>query len=400
MLPKITTGSRRYARASQIWSMNLEPDSDDQEFDVTSQNDFLDTERLIISIYHKMVNQINILKGILYDLAFDYQDHEIILDDVIERLEDILESIRSKRQSEKKKLKQIDPNDYRSMIALITDTAHEISDLVNNGFFKLKSELQFVQLELDKDDPFCQNLTELIARVELAEATFNDLKSLHQGIEPNNRTFKIKRLFDGWANTSKFKHATIRLDIQNAESEFYGDEQKIRWFINELVENSVKHNPDQADLAIIISSQDTTKPRWLKNTLMSSSSIPYKYLHINFRDNGKGISPDKKKWIFNPLTSTSKEGSGLGLFIIQRTLKKMGGDIIENGRNGSEFQIYIPEHRSLGFKVKEHGLQPSDLTEFGSETTAQEILAGTRDITWRQIHAISSRFHVPPSVFV
>ena len=340
MLQKITKGSRSYARASQIWSMNLEPDNDDQEFDVTSQNDFLDTERLNRTIYHKMVNEINILKGILYDLAFDYQDHEIILDDVIERLENILESIRNKRQSEKKKLKQIDPNDYGSMIALITDSAHEISDLVNNAFFKLKSELQFVQWELNKDYPFYRNLTELIARVELAEATFNDLKSVHQGIEPNHRRFKIKRLFEGWANTPKFKNATIRLDIQNAESEFYGDEQKIRGFINELVENSVKHNPDQADLGIVISSQDTSQPRWLKNTGMPIH--PYKYLHINFRDNGKGISPDKKKWIFLPLTSTSKEGSGLGLFIIQRTLKKMGGHIIENGRNGSEFQIYIP----------------------------------------------------------
>jgi signal transduction histidine kinase len=239
-----------------------------QEFDVASQNDFLDTERTGRTIYHKMVNEINILKVILYDLAFDYQKHEAILDNAIEKLEDILEGIRSKRQSEKKKLKQIEPNDYQRMIALITETADDISDLVNNGFFKLKSELQVVQWDLDKDKPFYQKLTALIARVELAEATLNDLKSVHQGIEPNNSIFKIERLFYGWANTPKFKNATIRLNIQNGKSEFYGDEQKIRGMINELVENSVKHNPDQADLLIVISSQDMTNP------LMQSPSMP------------------------------------------------------------------------------------------------------------------------------
>lgn len=66
---------------------------------------------------------------------------------------------------------------------------------------------------------------------------------------------------------------------------------------------------------------------------------------------------------------------------------------------------HIPEPTSdpigtIAMLMEEHGLQPSDLTEFGSESTAKEILAGKRDITLRQIHAISSRFHVPPSVFV
>jgi HTH-type transcriptional regulator/antitoxin HigA len=76
------------------------------------------------------------------------------------------------------------------------------------------------------------------------------------------------------------------------------------------------------------------------------------------------------------------------------------GSLIEN----YETQ-HIPEPTSdpigtIAMLMEEHGLQPSDLTEFGSESTAKEILAGKRDITLRQIHAISSRFHVPPTVFV
>jgi C4-dicarboxylate-specific signal transduction histidine kinase len=64
---------------------------------------------------------------------------------------------------------------------------------------------------------------------------------------------------------------------------------------------------------------------------------------LNFRDNGKGVPQDKKKWIFLPLKTTeSKQGSGLGLYIIQKTLKEMGGFILENGTKGANFLIYIP----------------------------------------------------------
>ena len=69
-----------------------------------------------------------------------------------------------------------------------------------------------------------------------------------------------------------------------------------------------------------------------------------KYLFIEFADNGSGVPEDKKDWIFQPLKTTSQEdkGSGLGLFIIRKTLTKMNGYIREVGRDGARFEIYIP----------------------------------------------------------
>ena len=69
-----------------------------------------------------------------------------------------------------------------------------------------------------------------------------------------------------------------------------------------------------------------------------------KYLLITFSDNGKGVPEDKKDWIFQPLRTTSQEGksSGLGLFIIRKTVIKMKGYIREIGDNGARFEIHIP----------------------------------------------------------
>jgi sensor histidine kinase regulating citrate/malate metabolism len=68
-----------------------------------------------------------------------------------------------------------------------------------------------------------------------------------------------------------------------------------------------------------------------------------KYLAIIYRDNGKGISMDKKAWTLQPLTTTvEKGGSGLGLFIIRKTLIEMNGYMIETGKKGVRFELYIP----------------------------------------------------------
>ncbi len=81
---------------------------------------------------------------------------------------------------------------------------------------------------------------------------------------------------------------------------------------------------------------------------MSLSTYTYvsdqqKYLLIECADNGKGVPESKKDWIFKPLKTTASEGkgSGLGLFIIQKTLSKMNGYIRETGCKGARFEIYI-----------------------------------------------------------
>ena len=69
-----------------------------------------------------------------------------------------------------------------------------------------------------------------------------------------------------------------------------------------------------------------------------------KYLFLEFADDGKGVPDYQKDWIFQPLKTTSEEGkgSGLGLFIIRKTLTQMKGYIRETGQDGARFEIYIP----------------------------------------------------------
>lgn len=55
---------------------------------------------------------------------------------------------------------------------------------------------------------------------------------------------------------------------------------------------------------------------------------------------------------------------------------------------------------TLRFLMEQHRLTQSDLPEVGTQGVVSEILRGKRELNVRQIRALSSRFHVPASVFI
>lgn len=76
---------------------------------------------------------------------------------------------------------------------------------------------------------------------------------------------------------------------------------------------------------------------------------------------------------------------------------------------GSLIDAYEREHFSepigspigaLKLLMEEHRLESNDLSELGDESSAKQILAGEQILTWPQVYALSTRFHVSPSVFI
>lgn len=278
---------------------------------------------------------------------------------LVDNIEEIVTAIEVRRKEKEATVAQNPPDDYQKIIAIISDTAHDISDLVNNEMAVIEMEIRDLLRDFSPDTPLGEQLNELLEQVELTQNALNDIKAINQGIKIKSTRFQIQELFDKFEKTRRLEMAdktiaTIQLDIQNGEKMFYGDEAKIRSFLNELVANSLKHNAEMAEITIKITSQDvTTLPDYLIEPMKARTgkivAEQQKFLAIIYCDNGKGVPKEKKTWILQPLTTTAiaKEGekvtgSGLGLFIIRKTLRKMGGYIIEIGVNGAKFEIYLP----------------------------------------------------------
>ena len=71
---------------------------------------------------------------------------------------------------------------------------------------------------------------------------------------------------------------------------------------------------------------------------------PDSFAHFSVRDEGSGISPDALGHIFEPLFTTKRTGTGLGLPVALQVVKRHGGEMFvesEPGR-GTTFHLFLP----------------------------------------------------------
>ena len=341
MLQQIAEKSPRYYEALEMLTLNLSEEDYFKMVKSDDQSGVNDTEILNRAIYHKIANEISILKGIAYRILRFSQAEDPLLTGIIADIEDVLEKVNHRRALEKSQIATISDDEYEQILEIISKTAHDISDFVNNQLAIIESKTRRAIKKLVVDAPHYPQFEKLLAQLELTQVALSDLKAINEGIKIKNHHFKVKKLFEKWEANPNIENASITLDIQNGDAEFNGDEEKIKSIINELLENSLKHNAKKLDLRILMTAQDVINPPGIRGATIPGEQ---KYLLIEFSDDGQGIPSDKKDWIFQPLKTTASEGhgSGLGLFIIRKTLTKMNGYIQETGWKGAKFKIYIP----------------------------------------------------------
>jgi two-component system, sporulation sensor kinase E len=82
---------------------------------------------------------------------------------------------------------------------------------------------------------------------------------------------------------------------------------------------------------------------------------------INIIDNGHGIPENIMGKIFEPYFTTRKFGTGLGLVIVYKIIKELGGDIRVSSKekDGTVFSIKLPvpekKKRLLTYEEKDEG---------------------------------------------
>ena len=347
LLLKIQEDSPRYAEAMKAISLNADAETSYELFGADEEQ-IDDIEMLYRAMYHKIGNEIAVLRSISYRLLRRMEGEHPLVKEIVNDFEKLQQGIASQRAIEKAAIAGIAPSNYKQLIEIVSKTAHDISDEVNNQLAVIESKTRRAMRKLTTEDPQYQQFEKLLLQLKITQKAINDLKSINEGKTIRRDRFLVHRLFEkwepeNWTSQPRIDGVRIRLDIRNPDSEFIGDEEKIKSILNELVENSLKHNHGNSNLSIRMYSSDLLNPQDI-----SSPKIPgdRKFLYIDFKDDGQGVPDDKKEWIFQPLKTTSPEdkGSGLGLFIARKTIKKMGGQIREVGEAGKgvRFQIYLP----------------------------------------------------------
>ena len=66
------------------------------------------------------------------------------------------------------------------------------------------------------------------------------------------------------------------------------------------------------------------------------------YIVIIIKDNGEGISDTKK--VMTPYFTTKKNGTGLGLPIVNKIINEHSGEIVIKKENGTKIEIWLPSN--------------------------------------------------------
>ena len=86
--------------------------------------------------------------------------------------------------------------------------------------------------------------------------------------------------------------------------------------------------------------KETMKPGEIKMTALQEQSR----VLIKVSDNGSGIPEDQIQNVFRPFHTTKEEGTGLGLYVTQQLVEKLGGRVKVKSTvsKGTTFTIALP----------------------------------------------------------
>jgi signal transduction histidine kinase len=125
-----------------------------------------------------------------------------------------------------------------------------------------------------------------------------------------------------------------------ADLPYWGDEQRVRQILVNLLTNAIKFTAPDGRVTISGGTGETVTGATLAG--------PGPWIYARVEDTGRGIPPDRLEVIFEPFEQSESEdqkrGTGLGLAISRQLARLMGGDITVESEVGvgSRFTVWLP----------------------------------------------------------
>ena len=182
---------------------------------------------------------------------------------------------------------------------------------------------RFISLIADESERLGRIVNEILLANQL------DAGRLDLGTEPFDSVEVVERVVEA---TQAYAPAEVSLTVNTGEQLplVAGDKDKVRQVLVNLVENAIKYSPDGGTIEVGVAAQDADVRFWV-------------------RDEGLGIPEGEEQRIFekfyrlDPQMSRGVGGTGLGLYICNELVSRMGGRIwVEpNGQKGSMFMFEL-----------------------------------------------------------
>ena len=215
---------------------------------------------------------------------------------------------------------------------LASGVAHELNNPLNNIYISA----QVLEKEVsDSCSPMVtETLVDILSQTVRVKRIVGDLLDFARGREPVFKEVELKELIMGAykfvSTAANTEGVNLSIDTGPDTLTLSADpEQLERIFIN-IFTNAIDAMSGAGDLSV----------RVLKNG---------EAITVKISDTGKGIPAEVIDKVFEPFYTTKDKGTGLGLAIVFNIIKKHGGEIIVESKEGkgTTFTITLPEKKRM-----------------------------------------------------
>lgn len=224
----------------------------------------------------------------------------------------------------------------RSVTAMASMLAHE----VKNPLSGIRGAAQLLEDGADDDgrqltNLICEEADRIVALVNRMEAFSDDRLPERGAVNIHEVLDRVSRLAEnGFARNVRFQplfDPSLPMVRGNRD-------QLVQVFLN-LVKNAAEAvEPETGEIRL-----ETRYRHGLRMTLPGSGERVDLPIEITVRDNGAGIPPEVRQFLFDPFVTTKKNGSGLGLALVAKLVGDHGGVVdMESDTNGTAFRVMLP----------------------------------------------------------
>jgi len=210
-------------------------------------------------------------------------------------------------------------DDLKEMVLRL---AHEI----RNPLATIKSAVQLVQRLATLDGPVAEHLGSVLTQVDRIDLTVHDMQAFARITEGSPVAVDVAGAVGDAAGKAPLGQVRL-VSVGGPGLRARVDPSNLRLALQELLRNAAHHSPPGATLTV------------------SWSRVGEGLVGIHIDDEGPGIPPEHKDRILRPFFSTSTQGTGLGLNLVERTCRLAGGRL--EWRNlagrGCRFSVLLPE---------------------------------------------------------
>ncbi len=225
--------------------------------------------------------------------------------------------------------------------------SHEIRTplTVIRGYAKMLMKQESARLT-DEQKEWVREIKEHSDKLLLFTNTLLDFARINAGKlnirrQPTNILELLQHMTRSLQIHANEKGISLVLEADTDLPEINVDPLKIEEAITNLVENAIKHSPENSTVRIYLNKIETTNTDYIHRLLGQDS------ISIRVVDQGPGIKPEEAKEIFSEFyvgeRGSNKQGIGLGLAITKEIIHAHGGKVwAEPSGKGGQFVMTIP----------------------------------------------------------